>query len=339
MKKNILSALALCAFVGFSSCDSFLELEPLDKVSGDRLTETDGGMKALLANVYSTVPMEDFTFRPNTGFNARNYDGVNGTSNIAFLSDEAARSEGGGDITEGFDYWPYSDIRQVNIFIETVKSSLEKGILNQEDATRMIAEARFARAYIYFGLAKRYGGVPIIDRVQDGDYVPGNPEALKVPRSTEADTWKFIIKEFGEVANELPTSHDGYRFTKWGALGMKSRTALFAASLAKYWDKAPLAGEAVAQKLVGIDKSEADYFYGECIEAAEEILSNYGGSLYGANPATVSEACENFQKLFIQATPVDEVLLARGYVSALHCPSSAQYIEICCGKRQKSICK
>ena len=74
MKKNILSALALCAFVGFSSCDSFLELEPLDKVSGDRLTETDGGMKALLANVYSTVPMEDFTFRPNTGFNARNYD-------------------------------------------------------------------------------------------------------------------------------------------------------------------------------------------------------------------------------------------------------------------------
>ena len=78
---------------------------------------------------------------------------------------------------------------------------------------------------------------------------------------------------------------------------MKSRTALFAASLAKYWDKAPLAGEAVAQKLVGIDKSEADYFYGECIEAAEEILSNYGGSLYGANPATVSEARENFQKL------------------------------------------
>lgn len=314
MKKNILSALALCALVGFSSCDSFLELEPLDKVSGDRLTETDGGMKALLANVYATVPMEDFVFRPYTGFNARNYDGVNGTSNIAFLSDEAARSEGGGGITENFDYWPYGDIRQVNIFIETVKSSLEKGILNQEDATRMIAEARFARAYIYFGLAKRYGGVPVIDRVQDGDYVPGNLDALKVPRSTEADTWKFIIKEFGDVAKELPAARDGYRFTKWGALGMKSRTALFAASLAKYWDKAPLAGDAVTQKLVGIDKSEADYFYGECISAAEEILSNYGGSLYGANPASVAEARENFQKLFIQSTPVDEVLLSRGYV-------------------------
>ena len=113
MKKNILSALALCAVVGLSSCDSFLELEPLDKVSGDKLTETDGGMKALLATVYAAVPMEDFVFRPYTGFNARNYDGVNGASNIAFLSDEAARSEGGGGITEGFDYWPYDEIRQI----------------------------------------------------------------------------------------------------------------------------------------------------------------------------------------------------------------------------------
>lgn len=57
MKKNILSALALCAVVGLSSCDSFLELEPLDKVSGDKLTETDGGMKALLATVYAAVPI------------------------------------------------------------------------------------------------------------------------------------------------------------------------------------------------------------------------------------------------------------------------------------------
>lgn len=313
MKKYIFSALAFCALVGFSGCDSFLDLEPLDKVSGDRLTETSGGMKALLANVYKVAPMEDFVFRPYTGFNARGYDGVNGSSNIAFLSDEAARSEGGGGITESFDFWPYGDIRQVNIFIETVESSKEKGILNADDAKRMVAEARFSRAYIYFGLAKRYGGVPIIDRVQDGDYVPGNAEALKVPRSTESDTWKFIIKEFGEAALDLPEAKDGYRYTKWAALGMKSRAALFAASLAKYWDKAPLSGEAVTQKLVGIDKTEADYFYGECIAAAEDIIANSGKKLYQPEPATVADAVSNYQQMFL-STPDDEVILARGYV-------------------------
>lgn len=313
MKKKIYFALTICALIGFSGCDKFLELEPLDKVSGDRLTETSGGVKALLSNVYKAVPMEDFVFRPYTGFQARSYDGVNGSSNIAFLSDEAARSEGGGGIVEDFDWWPYDDIRQVNIFIETITSSKENGTVNADDAERMLAEARFARAYIYFGLAKRYGGVPIIDYVQDGDYVPGNAESLKVPRNTEVDTWKFILKEFGEAAQVLPATKDGNRFTKWAALGMKSRAALFAASLAKYWDKAPLAGAAVEQKLVGINKSEADYFYGECISAAEEIINNSGKTLYKATPASVAEAITNYQQLFL-ATPDEEVILSRSYV-------------------------
>ena len=69
MKKNILSVLSLCAMIGFSGCNSFLELEPLDKVSGNQLTQTTGGLKALLANIYTMMPMEDFTYRPNAGFN------------------------------------------------------------------------------------------------------------------------------------------------------------------------------------------------------------------------------------------------------------------------------
>mgnify|MGYP003179460775 CR=1 FL=1 len=58
MKKNILSALALCAVVGLSSCDSFLELEPLDKVSGDKLTETDGVMPQSLWKILYSVPTQ-----------------------------------------------------------------------------------------------------------------------------------------------------------------------------------------------------------------------------------------------------------------------------------------
>ena len=35
MKKNILSIFSLCALMGLSGCNAFLELEPLDKVSPD----------------------------------------------------------------------------------------------------------------------------------------------------------------------------------------------------------------------------------------------------------------------------------------------------------------
>lgn len=84
MKKNILSIFSLCALMGLSGCNAFLELEPLDKVSPDQLLETEGGVKALLANIYTMIPMEDFNYRPNAGFNQRGYDGVNETTNLAF---------------------------------------------------------------------------------------------------------------------------------------------------------------------------------------------------------------------------------------------------------------
>lgn len=249
MKKNILSIFSLCALMGLSGCNAFLELEPLDKVSPDQLLETEGGVKALLANIYTMIPMEDFNYRPNAGFNQRGYDGVNETTNLAFLTDEATRSDGGVDIGyEGFNYWPYGDIRQVNIFMQNVEKAKEAGTISVADADRMTGEAHFARAYMYYGLVKRYGGVPLIDKVQDDDYADGGPGAVAVPRSTELDTWKFVLNECTLAAATLPDATSGsdlYRVTKWAAYALKSRVALHAASVAKYWNLAPLAGEAV----------------------------------------------------------------------------------------------
>ena len=240
MKKIFLSVLSFCTLIGLLGCNAFLELEPLDKVSGEQLTETEGGLKALLANIYTLMPIEDFTYRPNAGFNQRGYDGVNATSNIAFFTDEATRSDGAQGIgPEGFDYWPYSDIRQVNIFMENVRKAREKGTISEDSANRLLSEAHFVRAYIYYGLVKRYGGVPLVEHVQDDEYVPGNPSSLAIPRSTELDTWKFVLTECDLAVENLPevvSSTDGvYRASKWAAYALKSRVALHAASVAKYW--------------------------------------------------------------------------------------------------------
>ncbi len=53
------------------------------------------------------------------------------------------------------------------------------------------------RAYYYFALAKRYGGVPIIDVVQK--YPEQSIEELQVHRNTEEDTWNFIGKDLNEA--------------------------------------------------------------------------------------------------------------------------------------------
>ncbi len=319
MKKNILSIFSLCALMGLSGCNAFLELEPLDKVSPEQLLETEGGVKALLANIYAMIPMEDFNYRPNAGFNQRGYDGVNETTNLAFLTDEATRSDGGVGIGyEGFNYWPYGDIRQVNIFMQNVEKAKEAGTISVADADRMTGEAHFARAYMYYGLVKRYGGVPLIDKVQDDDYANGGPGAVAVPRSTELDTWKFVLNECTLAAATLPDATSGsdlYRVTKWAAYALKSRVALHAASVAKYWNLAPLAGEAVTQKLVGgMTSADADAFYKECIEASKFLIENSGKSLYKPAPATVKEAASNFQALFLNDQN-EEVIFSKAYLN------------------------
>ncbi|MCI6280451.1 MAG: RagB/SusD family nutrient uptake outer membrane protein [Bacteroides uniformis] len=319
MKKNILSIFSLCALMGLSGCNAFLELEPLDKVSPEQLLETEGGVKALLANIYTMIPMEDFNYRPNNGFNQRGYDGVNETTNLAFLTDEATRSDGGVGIGyEGFNYWPYGDIRQVNIFMQNVEKAKEAGTISVADADRMTGEAHFARAYMYYGLVKRYGGVPLIDKVQDDDYADGGPGAVAVPRSTELDTWKFVLNECTLAAATLPDATSGsdlYRVTKWAAYALKSRVALHAASVAKYWNLAPLAGEAVTQKLVGgMTSADADAFYKECIEASKSLIENSGKSLYKPAPATVKEAASNFQALFLNDQN-EEVIFSKAYLN------------------------
>ena len=319
MKKNILSIFSLCALMGLSGCNAFLELEPLDKVSPDQLLETEGGVKALLANIYTMIPMEDFNYRPNAGFNQRGYDGVNETTNLAFLTDEATRSDGGVGIGyEGFNYRPSGDIRQVNIFMQNVEKAKEAGTISVADADRMTGEAHFARAYMYYGLVKRYGGVPLIDKVQDDDYADGGPGAVAVPRSTELDTWKFVLNECTLAAATLPDATSGsdlYRVTKWAAYALKSRVALHAASVAKYWNLAPLAGEAVTQKLVGgMTSADADAFYKECIEASKFLIENSGKSLYKPAPATVKEAASNFQALFLNDQN-EEVIFSKAYLN------------------------
>lgn len=318
MKRNILSVFSFCALMGLSGCNAFLELEPLDKVSPDQLLETEGGVRALLANIYTMIPMEDFNYRPNAGFNQRGYDGVNETTNLAFLTDEATRSDGGVGIGyEGFNYWPYGDIRQVNVFMQNVEKAKAAGTLSAAEGDRMISEAHFARAYMYYGLVKRYGGVPLIDKVQDEDYENGGPEAVAVPRSTELEAWKFVLNECTLAAAHLPESTSGadlYRVTKWAAYALKSRVALHAASVAKHWDKAPLAGEAVSQKLVGgMTAADADAFYKECIEASSYLIENSGKSLYKPTPATAREAAANFQDIFLDDKN-EEIIFCKAYL-------------------------
>ncbi|WP_214225429.1 RagB/SusD family nutrient uptake outer membrane protein [Pedobacter sp. B4-66] len=308
--KNIVMFIGIVCFV--FGCKNVLDLKPLDKLDSKTLFSSPEGIKVYMANLYSQLPIEDFAFGRN-GFNSANINTIGIAP--ATQTDEAANSEyshlvdGGGN----YPWWDqgYKLIRDVNLLIETIPTLN----LNEKDKSEIAGEAAFIRAYTYFALVKRYGGVPLITNTQKYN---GEVESLKVPRSTEKEIWDFVLDECDLAAENLPETRttDKRRATKWGAYALKSRAALHAASIAKYWSKAPLSGTAVTQKLVGIDAAEADSYYQECIKASEAIMNSGQFSLYKPSPATVAEAIENYRALFENpnAAP-EEAIFVKGFTN------------------------
>ena len=314
--KKIFIHLMLLSII-FSSCKKFLDVQPLDRVPASQLLTDVNGIKTLLANLYSRMPIEDFVYNPGKSFNYhREGNGyIEPGFGTTFYTDESTQSAGTGVGPVNDGYWGYDAIRSVNLFIE----QLPQVPLTDAQRDALKAEGRFIRAYMYFGLVKRYGGVPIIEKSLE--YKPGTDNAnLFVPRSTEKQTWDYIISELDSAAMFLPAatnSVDGtYRATKWSALALESRVALHAASIAKFSSRVTLTGDAVTQKLVGgMTIDDANVYYQKCLDISNNLILNSGKSLYKPTPANPAEAAKNFQDIFQNPAGADiEVFFKKGYV-------------------------
>ncbi|WP_345955578.1 RagB/SusD family nutrient uptake outer membrane protein [Mucilaginibacter sp. PAMB04168] len=119
----------------------------------------------------------------------------------------------------------YSGIRRANLFL----ANINKVPVTAQTKQYWISEARFLRAYFYWELLKRYGGVPLI-----GDTVYGLEDDIKLPRNTFAETVDYIISECNSVKNNMrpdPVSTSDFgRVSKGAAVALKCRVLLYAAS-------------------------------------------------------------------------------------------------------------
>lgn len=311
MKKVYIIMMIGC-LLGLSSCHDVLDVSPLDRVSSDVILSSESGVKVFMANLYSNAPYQDFTYN-------RLGEHTGNTNTVGIhpdqQTDNAINSEfnhlvdGGGN----FAWWQsrYSYLRSVALLFKEVPNI---AALSEQKKNEILGEAHFLRGWAYFDLAKRYGGVSIIKEYQE---YKGDPDSLRVPRSTEQETWDFVLSEFDQAAQMLPESRDAEnarRATKWTALAMKSRAALFAASVAKFWNKRPLSGEAVSLGLVGMDPSLAAGYYKQCLDAAAQVISSGRFQLYKATPASKDEAVNNLMALFQDPNIApEECMLIKGY--------------------------
>ncbi len=288
-----------------------MDLHPLDKVSAETVLTTDTAIKAFLANLYSHAPWHDFNYVPLVERTVTTSTETMGLTQD-HMCDNCCHSLVSA-VALGFTFWDdrYKFIRDVNFLASELENI--QGI-SEERKNTLLGETHFLRAWAYHDLATTWGGVPLIKESQE---YHGDPSTLIVQRSTEKDTWDFICSEFQAAADLLPEARelDEIRFAnKYAALGMLSRSALFAASVAKFGYKAALVGPAVDEKLAGIDASYANDYYKICLDACKAIMDSGRYGLFRPTPANKQEAIDNIMEMFQDVDiATEECILTCGY--------------------------
>src|SRR5690606_6444719 len=131
------------------------------------------------------------------------------------------------------------------------------------------------------------------------------------PRSTEAELYDYIISECEAVADFLPEEPtiNAARATKWAALMLKARAAVYAGSIANYNNKManPIrtpGGE------VGIPADRARGYYEQALAAAEEVIES---GVYSLNMTKPDDLGRNFYEALSVKQNNSEVIWARDY--------------------------
>jgi len=309
--KNIYIMIIAGLLISITSCQK-LDAIRQDVLTDDQIFSSEAGITAYVAQEYRKLPIESFEYRP---------DGRNdGSGDIGFnLHHEwehfyragAACGEmvgpygGTGDIANGFGYWPYADIRAVNYFIATLPKYASN--FTPDKVNNFLGEAYFIRAYYYFALAKRYGGIPIITTVQN--YPQQTVQELQVHRNTEDEVWTFIGNQLDSAYQLLPASMGALeRANKYTAMALKSRAMLYAGSIAKYGSQNFVDGDARAQGFAGISADKAPAYFQKAIDASK-LVAEGPYSLYRKS----ADKIKNYTDVFLDATSPENILIRSYY--------------------------
>ena len=286
IKKLGISVLIGTAGMIVSSCNNWLDLEPVSQITPEDYYSSADQLSAYLNNYYNS-----FLTAPYSGamYHVSNYnDGMAqsdmntdimcvGGGNTTLFSDEHWEVSSGKVLQ---DY--YGNVRVCNYFLEKVVNGYEAGTISgsAKMIENYIGEGYFLRALCYFRMLALYGDLPIITEVLD--YKNDSVLVANSKRAPRNEVARFILSDLDNAIVKLSgrSTFNGQRLNKEAALLFKSRVALFEATFEKYhkgsgrvpgdanWPGAKMAYN--SGKTFNID-NEIDFFLTEAMNAAKEV--------------------------------------------------------------------
>lgn len=273
MKSSILMGICMAgATLAMTSCNDFLDLTPRDSVSNKMIWSNSDDAQ------YAVNYLYHFLYDDDNSSNGQSVAGMTealtdqmkyGSYNynaMCFIPSEM--SYGGTTITANYitaylGTWSddYTRIRRIN---ENLSNLHEFGG-SLSNATRLEAEMRFMRAFIYFDLIKRYKDVILYD---------ANLNDIKKDKnvSPESECWDFVENDLNFAAENLPTKADAEgRIDKGAAYAFLTRAMLYA----KRYDKVVAAFNKVKELGYDLEDNYADSYSKTIAAGNKEAILQY----------------------------------------------------------------
>ncbi len=204
MRKSIYTVLlSLIMTFSFSSCEDFLDKEPVGTIDAEDFYQDINDMDLAITSVYSVLQSSDFE-------KSEAIIGGGCSDDWYFNDDPSVRNDEmdignfimkpENQILENRWQKLYLGIHRANRIIsnmeniddETVDIGFKNGILG---------EAKFLRAFFYFSLVKTWGGVPIQPEIPKmGDFI--------TPRSTAEEVWEYIENDLTDAGGTLDNNNN-----------------------------------------------------------------------------------------------------------------------------------
>jgi len=272
MKKSIIFYLiGLLVWIVIPSCKKDPETEPRELITAELIFDKKDVNGVLARQFLNNV----YTFLPN-GFNRIGGDYLDAGTNDAIPSRIGTSVENytNGRITvlqNPDNYWgnSYAGIRQANIFLANIDSV--PVVANTKNAWK--SEARFIRAFMYYELLKRYGGVPLIN-----DKIFTLNDDLALPRNSFEEIVNYIVTECDAIkptllADNAISDGDLGRIPRGAAVALKCRVFLYAAS--PFFNGGATSGSLKTRGITGYPTADPTRWQ-KVIDAAEELRAlNY----------------------------------------------------------------
>ena len=207
MKKIYISMFVLSAYFVSGCSNDYLDVDQTESISTKdiALFNNDEGAATFVTAIYSHF----------LDWNMTSFSWI-GLSSIA--SDDADKGSSPGDtgsdkdVMDALTYNPsspstsevfagnYEGINRCNQALNIIPQ------LDQADPalrTRLLGEAKFLRAFMYFTLVKTYGGVPIVDHLPN----PSSEEdrVMQLTRKSAAEVYAFIEADLNDAIAALPS--------------------------------------------------------------------------------------------------------------------------------------